>query len=54
MKDKCVMCKEESPYEETDHIVNRYFYVEGAGQLCGKCWKEVYPPEQPKHDYYEL
>jgi hypothetical protein len=54
MKDKCVMCKEETPHEETDHIDMRYHYVEGCGQLCAKCWKEVYPPKQPRHEYCDL
>jgi hypothetical protein len=34
MKDKCVMCGAETPYEFETHIDYRIGYVEGAGQTC--------------------
>jgi hypothetical protein len=37
-KDKCVMCNEETDHYVTDDISIRYGYVEGAGQLCRKCF----------------
>lgn len=37
-KDKCVMCGEETPYEQTVHIDYRAGYIEGAGQLCNDCY----------------
>lgn len=36
-KDKCIICGEETAYDESTHIDMRYNYVEGAGQLCTKC-----------------
>ena len=41
-KDKCVGCGCETEYDVNEHIDNRMFYVEGAGQLCKKCWDKVY------------
>ena len=37
-KDKCIMCEEDSPYEYETHIDLRMGYIEGAGQLCEKCY----------------
>jgi hypothetical protein len=41
-KDKCVMCGNETEYDKTTHIYNRQYYVEGGGQLCRTCWKQIY------------
>lgn len=41
MKDKCVLCGEETPYDKTTHIDLRVGYFEGVGQTCpGGCKKE--------------
>jgi hypothetical protein len=48
MKDKCVVCGCKTQYKKTDHIDFRKFYVEGAGQLCGKCWSEIYETKKLK------
>ena len=37
-KDSCIMCGEDSPYEFETHVDMRVGYIEGAGQLCTKCW----------------
>jgi len=42
MKDKCVVCNEETKYDYGEHIDNRLYYVEGAGQLCEKCYIGIY------------
>ena len=42
MKDKCIVCGEETPYDETVDVNMRTCYVDGVGQLCVGCWKEVY------------
>jgi len=34
MKEKCVVCGEETPYEFETHIDFRQGYVEGVGQTC--------------------
>ena len=41
-KEKCVMCGEETPYTKDTHIDLRKYYIEGAGQLCEKCYNEIY------------
>lgn len=38
IKEKCVLCSTETPYTFDTHIDYRYGYVEGAGQLCKKCY----------------
>tara|TARA_R110002020_G_scaffold11126_3_gene42250 strand:- start:174 stop:488 length:315 start_codon:yes stop_codon:yes gene_type:complete len=41
MKDSCVICGAETKYDEFEHIDLRYFYVEGAGQLCPDCYSDT-------------
>ena len=36
--DKCVSCGDTTPYSVNEHIDYRNYYIEGAGQLCTKCW----------------
>ncbi len=36
--EKCVICGEPTQYRFNDHIHYRFNYVEGAGQLCSKCY----------------
>ena len=38
MKDLCILCGVETPYEQTTHIDLRIGYIEGAGQLCSSCY----------------
>jgi len=40
MKDSCILCGAETPYEETTHIDQRIGYIEGAGQLCRSCYDQ--------------
>ena len=42
MKEKCVICNEETPYNRSDHIDMRNYYIEGCGQLCAKCYHDTY------------
>ena len=42
MKDRCVSCAVETPYDVTENINNRFYYVDGAGQLCEDCYDRVY------------
>jgi hypothetical protein len=44
MKDKCVSCDQETPYDVATPINLRQCYVEGAGQLCLECWTDIYDP----------
>lgn len=41
MKDKCIMCGKDSPYEPHVHIDLRMGYIEGAGQLCTACYEHM-------------
>ena len=37
-KDHCVLCGVETIYDKSTHIDMRIGYIEGAGQLCSKCF----------------
>jgi hypothetical protein len=39
-KDKCILCGEDSSYDFETHVDMRDGYIEGAGQLCIKCWNK--------------
>jgi hypothetical protein len=39
--EKCVVCGKDTPYIFSENINNRNWYVEGAGQLCQKCYEKV-------------
>ena len=38
MKDHCIICGVETAYDELTHVDMRIGYIEGAGQLCSKCY----------------
>ena len=40
--DKCIMCDKKTPYTKDTPVDFRCFYVDCAGQLCGKCWEDIY------------
>lgn len=40
--EKCVSCGVDTPYKFSDNIFTRYWYVEGAGQLCKSCYNRIY------------
>lgn len=42
MKDTCVICGKETEYDTEEHVDSRLYYIEGAGQLCGECYKNIY------------
>jgi len=41
-KDCCVSCGAETEYSKETHVNLRKYYVEGAGQLCEKCYRRIY------------
>ncbi len=41
-KEKCVICFDETPYIKNIPIHERRYYVEGAGQLCERCYDQIY------------
>ena len=46
--EKCISCNADVPVLITEHIDNRKYYIEGAGQLCERCWLEMY--DEYKYD----
>jgi len=38
----CVICDTVTKEHEDQHINSRNYYVEGCGQLCEKCYIEIY------------
>ena len=40
--EKCVICHELTDEKKDTNIELRSFYVEGVGQLCPKCYQEIY------------
>lgn len=44
--DPCVCCGKPSGEKKGTHIGQRLYYVEGAGQLCKKCYNAVYGPKR--------
>lgn len=52
MKDKCVSCGVETDFESTTDVNYRFYYVEGGGQLCKKCYNRVFPDEDQEFNDY--
>jgi hypothetical protein len=42
-KEICIRCGKETEYDVSAPVDIRRFYVEGFGQLCEECWRELYP-----------
>ena len=42
LNEKCVSCGTEVGYTINTHVDSRKGYVEGVGQLCSKCFIEIY------------
>ena len=43
MTELCIRCGKPTPYHPNTPITLRRYYVEGSGQLCEKCFYELYP-----------
>ena len=43
--DHCVICGVETPYPKSAHVDIRIGYIEGAGQLCSKCYNKGNEPK---------
>ena len=35
--DMCISCGKVTSFKKSEHILYRYGYIEGCGQLCFKC-----------------
>lgn len=38
IREKCYLCKCDTPHYKDDPIEKRFNYIEGAGQLCQECY----------------
>lgn len=47
----CVICHKETNVPVGLHIAHRQHYIEGAGQLCDKCYAEINKRPKKKNDY---
>ena len=45
----CVLCGRETEYTRQTLIQDRIGYIEGAGQLCSDCFKELYLGRKEHH-----
>lgn len=50
--DKCVVCGAKTEYLSDTPVCKRKYYIEGAGQMCSNCFKEVYCGESVKYDSF--
>lgn len=42
MTEKCVGCGVDTKIDVNTHVDYRFYYVEGAGQLCKSCYDKIY------------
>jgi mannose-6-phosphate isomerase-like protein (cupin superfamily) len=42
MTEKCVSCGVDTGVNVHTHVDFRFYFVEGAGQLCKSCYNKVY------------
>jgi hypothetical protein len=52
MKEKCVSCGVETQFDENTDINYRFYYVEGGGQLCKKCYDRIFSDEEDEFDEF--
>jgi hypothetical protein len=43
MNELCIRCGKETEYGVSAPVHMRKYYIEGSGQLCEKCFYELYP-----------
>lgn len=44
--ESCVLCHRRTDVPRGTPVGKRRHYIEGAGQLCGACWRETYGKEK--------
>jgi hypothetical protein len=42
-RERCIRCGVETEYDVSSPVTVRRWYIEGSGQLCEKCFYELYP-----------
>jgi recombinational DNA repair protein (RecF pathway) len=50
--EKCVLCDIPTTIAVNTPVDNRHFYIEGAGQLCERCWNDVYSEKSNQWQVY--
>lgn len=50
-KDTCVMCNAATDEYKSTNVHMRHYYIEGAGQLCKKCYNSVYKNTDSQSNY---
>lgn len=51
-KETCILCGRVVDIDVSTSTDLRHFYVEGAGQLCEKCYEKTYGGENNDPDNY--
>jgi hypothetical protein len=41
-KERCIHCGAKTPYFIDTPVNLRNYYIDGAGQLCKKCFEKIY------------
>ena len=52
MKEKCVSCGHETDFNTTTDVNYRFYYIEGGGQLCKKCYDRIFEDTNDEFDDY--
>ncbi len=40
--EKCVICGADTPFKASTPLAQRIYYIDGAGQLCKRCYYEIF------------
>ena len=51
--DKCIICKQKTPYEITTSIYQRQHFLSGIGQFCGPCYMATTNTGMVMREFYE-
>jgi hypothetical protein len=51
--DHCIMCKQETPYLESDPLHLRQFYLKSMGQCCASCYMGMHNTATTCDDFEE-
>jgi len=52
MNDKCVSCGLDTDFDTTSDVNYRFYYVDGGGQLCKKCYNRIFEDRTEEFDDY--
>lgn len=52
MNEKCVSCGNETDFNTTTDVNYRFYYIEGGGQLCKKCYDRVFEDTNEEFNNY--